>query len=246
MTMNRKALIGSIFCLVAIILIVISMFMPWYQIRNTRYDNGVEYRIDSRFESTTVTEIDGEHSTTETGYFEEFTGFNSAMENSRFTLILGLLMMIFSLISIVLYVKEKLEKKYVATILTLSIVLVLISPVYLAFQLPGAIEEDMKEGNYISGISEDKMGDSFSGTVSNEENGETRWGGGVGWLIAFIAFGTSVCSLLAVLSMDPIIHTAPVGNSRPKRPVKKALSEEKPVEDERKTIINEDDGMINY
>ncbi len=267
--MDKKAFLGLMFCLGAVILIIISVSMPWYQFRaegsgsidlgSIRIESDVDAHFD-RLKTETVTTVEmGDSSTqnrdTDIDDYEELPAVKGVLNNTRVILVLGLLILIMGILGVIMKMAEKMDKNIVGIILVVGCVLILLAPIYLMVELPSAIGEDLEE---LDDVAIDKMSREFSG--SDERRREflgvvtevkTRWGGGPGWYLAFFAAGLAVMGAVALFLSEPRRYSAPISNSEPlpRRRVKRpAIQPEqtKGPHDGPKTIIDEDEGMINY
>jgi hypothetical protein len=195
--MQRKALVGMVLVIVALLLIVLSMIMlPWYKIEievgssGFSMDSEVNYYLDHVEMSilNTTQTIDYDDAGNETSESLE------VFETTKIMVYMGLIGCIIGIIGSALVMVEKLSAKVGAIIVLIALILAILAPIYFMFMLPGAFEKDFEESGGSSGVLPSGIGKSFFGSERSEsdEGGftmttEYRWGGGLGWILSFIA-----------------------------------------------------------
>ncbi len=258
--MDKKVFLGLLFCLGAVVLIIISVSMPWYQVRidastDVPFVGTVELRseVDADFNHIKTETVTNGNRETEINDYDEMPNVKSVMKNTRAILILGLLILIVGILGVFLKMADKMDKNIVAILLVVGFVFILLAPVYLMLELPDAIGEDLDE---LDDVAIDKMSREFSGTDERRRDFlgfvtevNTKWGGGPGWYLAFFAAGLAAIAALALFLSAPRAYSVPMGNSRPEPRMRVKRSAKEPENipfDGKKTIIDEDEGMINY
>jgi len=210
--MQKKALVGTLLVLIALIMIGLSLIMPWYSLKATYPDNP-EY--NDRYEDYYLDHYEGGAMglTIKVNYDKEEIKDYQFVQTFGVTQIMtfiGLIGCVLGLIGAAMVTAGKLSSKVATFFVFLAIILSLIAPLYLMFTLPSTLEEDAKEQN--STLPSDKMGADFFGSDEIEEENwdetvtmEISWGGASGWFLAI--FAAIIC----------IIAIIPVALSRPAR-----------------------------
>lgn len=214
--MQGKALGGMILVLVAMIMIGLALFMPWYVVKmemsamGMSLDAETEYYLDHA-------EVSGMGMSEEMSYdnesIEDFN-FIKTFQFTQILAILGVIGCIIGLIGAALVVVEKISSKVGAVLVLIAVILSLMAPFYLMFALPAAYKEDFEEsgedGAEIAGISEG-MGENFFGSEKQETGEEpfsmsleVTWGGSSGWFLALFAMIMCIIGMIFVAISKPV------------------------------------------
>jgi len=196
--MEKKAMIGAIMAIVAVILIGVTFVLPWYTVNvkeSTPFGLTVEFDVDFYLDHVTIKTPLG---TNITDY--SHSGMSHIASTFRTTQILNIVSLIFVLIGFIgalRFAIGKLGKGVAVALVVIGFILALITPLYLMITLPSAIEQDLfSEPPYAQGIYQD-MGKSFFG-YKKETSETVTWGGGAGWWLAIIGMILMLIALIFV------------------------------------------------
>ncbi len=208
--MQKKALVGMILVLVALIMIGISLAMPWYSAELTVKGYGepdttsLDYYFDHR-------DINWMNKTTSYSYDEEGIQnltFVSTFETTQMLVYLGLLGCVIGIIGASIVMQGKMNQKIGALLILVAVIFSLIAPLYLMSSLPGAFNEDFGDDESFP----DNMGTDFFGSQKYESDlpfsnatYEATWGGSTGWFLPIIAMALCVIALILVATSKPAI-----------------------------------------
>lgn len=208
--MQKKALVGMVLVLVALIMIGLSLTMPWYSVEFTVKGYGkpdtitVDYYLDHRDSNLMNT-------TTTDNYDEEGLGnltYVSTFETTQMLVYLGILGCVIGMIGASIVMVGKMNHKIGAMLILVAVIFSLIAPLYLMSSLPGAFNEDFGDDETFP----DNVGTDFFGTQKLEDDlpfsnvtYEYTWGGSTGWFLPIIATVLCVIALILVATSKPAI-----------------------------------------
>ncbi len=241
--MDRKALFGLILVVSSLLMMSISITLPWYQV--TMETGNEVTHVDAYFDYTeTTVDQDGEE-TTETEYYDDLPAVKKVMDNTYGVFCIALFVLVIGMVSVVLYMLEKISKNAAGLLLVLGTLFLLLVPLYLMFALPPAVGEDLN----VEGGPNEEMGEKFFG--SNDHTYTTTWGAGSGWFLTLLAAGVTGVSAVLLLSSKPRLREAPIGRAKLRRSTQIDTSKEKPEKPKpnyegKNTIFEDEDGWIRY
>lgn len=213
--MQKKALVGMIFVLVALIMIALSLMMPWYMIEDEHtangagYTNKMEYYLDHITLSSGTSNVSIEVSYDEEGAQDQ--EFVKTFQTTQLFVYLGIIGCIIGMIGAALVMVGKVSHKAGAVMVLLAVILSLIAPMYLMFSLPAAFKEDYEDPE----IKETIGKDFFGSTEHTEDYGfinetvKSSWGGTTGWFLGIIAMVMCIIALVLVAKAKPAAEPAP-------------------------------------
>ncbi len=193
--MKKKAMIGAVLAIVALILLSLTFVTPWYGVTlevETEEGTGT---MDTDFyfdEMEVTTDAPGEDEETDTEEYEEDEEPTSVFHNTRIFVIVAIIGTILGMIGAVVVAMNKLSPKIGALLVLVGFIFAIIAPVYLMVELPDAIEEE--------GAPVDGMEESFFGSEETEF-GDYSWGGTTAWFLAIVA------AVLNILALGMVITT---------------------------------------
>ncbi|UCE36652.1 MAG: hypothetical protein JSW00_14210, partial [Thermoplasmata archaeon] len=232
--MQKKALVGMILVLVALIMIGVSLTMPWY---------GWEVEYSSSEGSATLThdyyldhsELEGPFNVSaELNYDHEKIKdmhVTQAFVTTQVLTFVGIIGCIIGLIGALLVMVEKINYKIGVVLVLLAVILSLIAPIYLMVTLPEAFKQDSEEPPVEIPYSEsvtitlgelptENLGTDFSGSDTKTQQGlgtevtvEFTWGGSTGWYLPIIAMILCIIALIFVATSKPAAE--PVFQAQP-------------------------------
>jgi hypothetical protein len=196
-----------ILVIVALILIAMSMVMPWYSLKVKASMSGVSSEMEmnwylDRSEMTALGE-------TQTSSYVDVEGDSEALnvfKTTQLFVYLGLVGCILGLVGAILVMTEKMSNKIGAVFVCIALILVLLAPFYLMFMFPGAVKNDLDDAGGASDVLPSGMSESFFGSQEQSISGvstEYSWGGGIGWIFALIAFFLILIALIMVGRSSP-------------------------------------------
>jgi predicted RNA-binding Zn-ribbon protein involved in translation (DUF1610 family) len=209
--MLKRALVGIILVLLALILIGASLVMPWYKNESKMSGNGMsasislDYYFDHAKFSSDFPDAGGIYinaSSEELSYDDEPVrnfNFPKTFGMTRVIVILGLLGCIFGLFGAALVALGKLKPSIGALIVFIALILCIIAPIYLMAALPSAFEADgmtMPGGDDLTFFGSEK--ESLSGGTQ-----EFIWGPTIGWFLAIFAVIFNIFALILVATSKP-------------------------------------------
>jgi amino acid transporter len=196
-----------VFALLAVIMMGISMVLPWYTI-TTEVGGKKVMELSSSFSGLTA---DDGNETESKGWGEKPIDELYDNQAGVFTIamimtILGLVFAILLLIGAVMAKKGK-GKKLAVIFGLLAFLFCLLAPILLMAMHPGAVAQDYKD-NYKTDPEGKGPHDSFFG--SEEAFGfKISWGGGVGWIMAMIGFIFALLGFILALKLPKPAYSSP-------------------------------------
>ena len=210
-----------ILVLVALIMVGISFVMPWYSLTAEISSTVVSSSMDTDYYlDHAEMEAMGE---TQTIDYEDTEGDSKALDvfnTTKLMVILGIVGCIIGLIGAAMVMVGKMSNKLGTILVLIALILTVLAPIYMMFALPAAFDEDMGDTGGEGAAS--GMGESFFGSEKSETDlgsagsmtTEYTWGGGTGWIMAFIAFILLIVALIMVVkSTTP--EPAPMAPAQP-------------------------------
>jgi hypothetical protein len=203
--MQKKAIIGFILALLAFILVLVSMFLPWYSNVGTTSANnmsmsmGLHYYFDHIEFTIDMPEGIGFNIS---GASENVPYDSPEVEDMNFvkvfgiTQILAIVAVITTLIGFIgaiMVAAEKMKPGVGAVLLSLAFLMCLLAPIFLMVSLPNAFVEDGMV------LTSDEPNPGFFGSKSETSSGittEQNWGGGLGWFLTLFAV---ILNLIAMI-----------------------------------------------
>lgn len=185
--MERKALIGVVFIIVAMVLLVAAFTAPWFRIESetkiftTSYESYVDFHLDHL-------KIEYLGITTNINYEDEGDPDSKTIQTfltTKTIAIIGMIGCAFGLLGALLVTFEKIGSKLGALMIFIGIILILLAPLYLMFALPSAFEEDFGGGPVFTHDS-NRLATDFIG-IEKEDLTETSWGPSAGWIFSIMA-----------------------------------------------------------
>lgn len=204
--MQKRALVGTIFVLVALFMFGLSLIVPWYYSEVKMSGLGISESINiDYYLDHAYAEVPGDSE--ELSYDNETAEDYHWVQTFKTTQILaflGVLGCFIGLIGATMVTSEKLNSKAGAVLVLLAVILSLIAPLYLMFTLPNAFEKDAEEETGAI-LSEDMRRD-FFGSGTEELMGmnmEASWGGSTGWFLTIFAAIICIMALIFVAISKP-------------------------------------------
>ncbi|KPJ87602.1 MAG: hypothetical protein AMJ53_17890 [Gammaproteobacteria bacterium SG8_11] len=202
-TMSKRTTIGFIIGIIAILLIVTTLILPWYGMHSVREDKDLDGDFNYYYESGYGVSVTGG-----IGYYGSSMSLYSGAFSTPALFGITTLLMVMALICtalfiamVFLYEMEKIRSLKLAKILCiLALIFCLLAPIIFAVALPGAMRADAEkraedsDQDYESPDHDDPT-KSFFGYYKDVdedeyeiETTEQSWGGDIGWFMAFVAF----------------------------------------------------------
>lgn len=215
----NKAMIGGILAVIAVILLVTSLAMPWYTI-NSEYEGEESTSRDSLHLFSPNSDSESETSNTT-------TTFNITSWMATIGTIASAASLMF--IGMAIPANKNKFKKIGMVLLIIGIIFALIAPLYLMTSLPGAYKDD-HYGENRELPDHDSPAKSFFGSHSPEgtEN-KYSWGGGIGWYMSIIGAVILIISLILVtISGRGAARSQPdrYGQSGPRQPTQRQSTQQ--------------------
>ncbi len=241
--MDKKALFGLILVVSSLLMMSISVSLPWYQVRMETGDEVTHVDAYFDYRETTV-QNDGEE-TTETESYDDLPTVKTVMDNTYGVFCIALFVLVLGMVSIIFNMLEKISKNATGLLLVLGVLFLLLTPLYFMYALPPAVGEDLN----VQGGPNEKMGEQFFG--SNNHINYAEWGGASGWYLTLLAAGITGTAALLLFLSTPRTREAPIGRAEIRRSTQLETSEEepnkpKPTYEGKKTVFEEDEGWIRY
>jgi hypothetical protein len=207
--MQKKALVGMVLVLVALVLMGISLAMPWYK-WEMKMSSGGESETSGNYFYLDHLETDFAGLTNEVSYDEEGmenSSFVDTFETTQTMVYVGVVGCIIGMVGATLVMVQKMNRSIGAILVLIAVVLTILAPFYLMVSLPGSFKEDF--GSYLPN---EKIGTDFSGSEKNETDllgvtftQELSWGGDTGWFLPIIAMALCVLAMILVSVSKPAI-----------------------------------------
>ena len=222
--MEIKPMIALTLSVVAVILLILTFFFPWYNVQGSmesayqyeeeyyqEYDYKSEMNYDGYFDRSVTETKYTSFGTTERDKIEEDhekdLKITSVFSNTRIFVIIAIIFIAIGSVFIYLVTMGKLDHKIAVIILAIGFAFALIAPVYMMTSFPSAIEDDgQPPAGAFYGDTMDKMTQSFFGSDIENVEGmkmETTWGGSTSWFIAIIATVITAGSMVIVYLYVP-------------------------------------------
>lgn len=191
----KKDSIAAICCIIAIILIITSIFLPWWYVKvDIDEDN---YNGENRYKIYEITVEDNEGSKREKTYRYTDDDYKELdwVERFNVTLIFVILSIISSIVFLILILKSKSnpygKKDSIYIIGTISIIYLILAPFFIMITLP------QESGEFSDG---EKM-DLFWGSKDDKDMGVTlkySWGAHIGWYLVVVALCLNIVGLIFI------------------------------------------------
>ncbi len=205
--MEKRAMTGAVMAIIAVILIGITLPLPWYNVhmKESIMGQNIEANMDFYLDHATMSSGGQSYSQTYNGT----TNTGKTFQMTEIWDIVGLVFAIIGFIGAILLAVGKSGKGVAVSLVALGFILSLIAPIYLYAELPGAFKADA-HGYSIPGISGGPT-ESFFGS----SNGVT-WGGGIGWWLAIVGVIFMLLALIFVaIARKPQLVAPPMAPTPP-------------------------------
>ena len=207
--MEKKAMIGAVMAIIAVILIGITMFTPWYSIQATGSSGttSAQSNVDFYFThyETHTTTNEGGQTQSSTNDYDKYAEIGKVFGTTMLLAILTLVFSILGVIAALLVAFGKLKPTIGALLILPVIILAFITPLYLMTALPPAGKDAGGPGGFFSSTA-DKMSKQFFGSDSISYMGvyiSINWGGALAWFLSFIAGIISIIAMIFVFLSKP-------------------------------------------
>jgi len=212
--MKKKAMIGAVFAIVALILLSLTFVTPWYYFDLEMEVEGQESTIESRNyfdEAEVTTQIADGDEETETEEYDEDDESTSVFHNTRILIIVAIIGTALGIAGAFVVSLGKLSPKIGSLLILVGLIFALIAPVYMMIELPDAIEEDMEDDIGPGFEFMESLGESFfgseSGTTTTEFGAtveyDSSWGGTTAWFLSLAAAAVNLIALSLVITTRP-------------------------------------------
>ncbi len=205
--MEKKAMIGAVMAIIAVILIGISLIMPWYGINAKTEAMGQSAEVNMDFyldHAGMKNPLTGEYETHSYSEGNTTSNMKNVFQTTQMLDIVGLVLVLVGFIGAIMLAMGKMKKNIAVILVLLGFIFALIAPMYLMTALPPAMKDDM--GGSTSTMFSSKIGDSFFGSDSHSISGASMtvsWGGSTGWFMALIAAVLMILALIFVFLSKP-------------------------------------------
>ncbi len=191
-----KIKIGGVIAIIAVLMLVVSLGMPWYTITH-EYEEGES--TNQRMSLDLLPRYS--HSEEDTPIENQTTTFSITSWIATVGTGASVLSLLF--IGIAIGSDSKKHAKIGTVLLVIGLIFAIIAPIYLMISYPNAVLGDEYDGDeeQIPEERDDTRAESFFGSDSYEDwRGEIdeSWGGGIGWFMSLIGGILLVLSLILV------------------------------------------------
>ncbi|MFO7992070.1 MAG: hypothetical protein R6U61_07250 [Thermoplasmata archaeon] len=219
--LKKTTRLGVIFSAIALLLLVITFFTPWYTIKYEAEGEGYGYDMDitseidayfGHYEAETTS--DGETDYDEEDY-DDAEHFGAVFSITRVFVIIAIITTVIGLAASMMVLNNGSKKKTAVLILAVAVLFSFLAPIYMMNALPDALGEDMDDANSDIGAFDydNKIDDDFFGSDDEERNvagysmeTHVQWGGSTAWFAALFAFVLNVVGFMMVLIHRPDGH----------------------------------------
>ncbi len=197
--MKTKLMISLLLAVVAVVLLVMTFFTPWYSANMKSeysyepyyegyYEDGYqEQEYSSEYSSegdtklyfgrseSTMKTVSGTYKDTSkesSSYDSEYT-ITPVMRNTRLFVVIAIIATVIGIAGIMFVEMNRLDPKIGAIIIAIGFIFALLAPLYMMTSLPGAIKDDSNVGGnivYFGSVIE-KMGEQFFGKDDSDIEG---------------------------------------------------------------------------
>ncbi len=230
--MEMKPMVGLVLSVIAVILLILTFFFPWYNVQgsmesNYEYEGGYYEEYDYKSEMNYDAYYD--RSITETKYtslgetekdeteedHDKDLKMTSVFSNTRIFVIIAIVIIGVGAGLIYMVTRGSFNPKIAVLVLAIGFAFAIIAPIYMMTSLPTAIGDDEQTpGGVFYGDTMDKMSNNFFGSDSENVEGmkmETSWGGTTSWYIALIAAAITAGTMVVVFLYVPEEESLKVG-----------------------------------
>lgn len=214
--MEKKAMIGAILCIGAVVLLGLTFMMPWYSVQmdgSGEYQGSsysVDGQVDAYFDHTetdTKVTVEGQEMMDEheSDDYNESADTANVFSNTRIFTVIAMIGSSLGVVGAVLVSVGKLDKKIGTVLILIGLIFAIVTPIYLYFELPSAMENEMDDSGNLGGDLSG-MGDSFFGSDNITYEGiemDVNWGGSTSWYMTFIAAALNGVGMALVLLSEP-------------------------------------------
>jgi ABC-type sugar transport system permease subunit len=210
--MQKKAVVGMILVLIALVMVMASLFLPWYrnEVSSSANNMTLSIRLDYYFDHAEATFDAPEgfgfyanSSSEELSYDSpevKDTNFVSVFGITQILAIIAVITTLFGLICAIMVAMGKLKGSVGAVVVSLAFLMCLLAPIYIMVSLPDAFIEDGMI------MTSDAPNPGFFGSESDSTSGMTNehnWGGGLGWFFTIFAVVLNLIAMIFIATSKP-------------------------------------------
>ncbi|MFW6083359.1 MAG: hypothetical protein ACOC7O_01830 [Thermoplasmatota archaeon] len=197
-----KIYLSSIFTAMAVFLLIMTFFLPWYNICFSieSEEENYEARSDTYYyfdksSSYKKTEYKGE---SDYDYVEnDYTGSRETEKvynNTKIIVIINIILTVLSSVAILGFLIGKISKNRLLVLLAFTIIITLLTPIYFYTAILEAIRKETAEDETFPQDLGKEMGNNFSGSYKEDYNNselsdadfKSTWGGEKAWFLSFV------------------------------------------------------------
>lgn len=188
--MNKMTKIGAALACIAVILLIISLSMPWWTFhQKSTYGDETQEQTQRMTPMLLPQTSSSDQDTTNTSTTLNITTWLTTIGTISATIAVMLL-------GIAINSDRSKYRKIGAALLIAGLILAVVAPIYFMMELPNSYENDLYDDSELP--DHDSPAKSFFGSY-DQENREESWRGGIGWFLSFIA--AAILGIGAVLAL---------------------------------------------
>ncbi|MGM0510378.1 MAG: hypothetical protein ACQESD_04540 [Thermoplasmatota archaeon] len=193
---KKKSLIGLAFVVLALILLCLSVFLPWYSVhiksesRGYYTDMNMEFDYYAYFDHWEVVTENNGNTNEDMDKYDDGSDIKGVFGLTRILAVIAIIATILGVVGLILLRDGKLDKKIVSIIIILAFIFSLLAPLYLMTSLPGALEnQNVNYAGTGDDITEKFFGsdEASSDFYEYESDTKVRWGGDLSWFLVIAA-----------------------------------------------------------
>ncbi len=210
---KKKSFIGLVFTALALILLCLSVFLPWYSVHirseSSGYFTEMEMNHDyyAYFDHWEVRTENNGNTNEDMDKYDDESDIKGVFGLTRIITIIAILTTILGVVGLILLRDGKIDKKLVSVMIIAAFIFSLLAPLYLMSSLPGALEnQNVNYAGTGDEITEKFFGsdDSSSDFYEYQSDTKVKWGGDLSWFLAIAAAALNgIGALTAFMIKEP-------------------------------------------
>ncbi len=210
--MQRKAIIGMILVLIALMMVMTSLFLPWYRNEASSGSGGLSFTLGMDYYcdhcEATIDMPEG-FGFNISDASEEISYDSTELKDMNFVMVFGItrilavvaiITTLFGLIGAIMVGAGKMKPSVGAVIVALAFLMCLLAPIFIMVSLPNAFVEDGMV------LTSEEPNPGFFGSKSDSFEGVTTeysWGGGLGWFFTIFAVILNLLAMIFIATSKP-------------------------------------------
>lgn len=188
--MNKSTKIGTALACIAVILLIITLSMPWWTFKSKTEFGGETQKSTHRMTPMLLPQTSSDQ--------QDTTNISTTINITTWITTIGTISSVIAVMMLGIAIGSDKSKfrKIGAALLIAGLILAVVAPVFFMVEMPNSYKKDRYEDQDLP--DHDSPAKSFFGSY-DEENSELSWRGGIGWFLSFIS--AAILGIGAVLAL---------------------------------------------